>query len=320
MTTQQIHYFLEVAKQLSFTKAAQCLFVSQSTLSKQIASMENELGMQLFLRYRHSVSLTPAGLLLRAELGKIESSLALALDHAQRMGKGTEGHLVVAILDILDPQLVVFPALERFRKKYPNVDIELMSCGFSEMRRLLGNRGADVAFDKLFQLRLIPDFEVMPVYAVTPSFMFPANHPLATRDKVKIADLINDSFIVLQPDECAVHMESLIELCIRGGYYPRIAKYASSNTAKIFYVSQGYGIALFDQELPLPPWANVKLVPMEDMLPRSQMKFNRDPDIHVGWFHDTTNPAVQLFIDTVTELLSENLTKQTIENSNEVIS
>ena len=82
MTTQQIRYFLEVAKQLSFTKAAQCLFISQSTLSKQIASMESELGMQLFRRCRHSVSLTPAGLLLRAELGKVETSLALALDSA----------------------------------------------------------------------------------------------------------------------------------------------------------------------------------------------------------------------------------------------
>lgn len=311
MTTQQIHYFLEVAKQLSFTKAAQCLFVSQSTLSKQIASMENELGIQLFLRYRHSVSLTPAGLLLRAELGKIESSLALALDHAQRMGKGTEGHLSVAVLDILDPNLVVFPALDRFREKYPNVDVELVVCGFGEMRRVLTNRGADIAFDKLFQLRLIPDFEVMPVYAVTPSFMFPVGHPLADKKTVRIADLKDDSFIVLQPDECPVHMESLIELCIRSGYYPRISKYASSNIAKIFYVDQGYGIALFDKELPIPPWANVNLIPMEDVLPRSQMKYNREPDIHVGWFHDTTNPTVQLFIDTVTELLSESVTKQT---------
>ena len=100
-------------------------------------------------------------------------------------------------------------------------------------------------------------------------------------------------------------LEGIAVLGAMGAIFGALLAFA----AKIFYVDQGYGIALFDKELPIPPWANVKLVPMEDVLPRNQMRYNREPDIHVGWFHDTTNPTVQLFIDTVTELLSENTEK-----------
>ena len=72
MTTQQIHFFLEAARCLNFTEAARNLYVTQPTLSKQIALMESELGIQLFYRRGRTVSLTSAGLLLRTELGKLE--------------------------------------------------------------------------------------------------------------------------------------------------------------------------------------------------------------------------------------------------------
>ncbi len=301
MTTQQMHYFLEAARCLNFTKAAQNLYITQPTLSKQIASLEDELGFKLFQRHRHRVSLTSAGIIMRSELGKIEESLKLTLDHAQRVGKGSEGHLSIALLDLIDPLPKIFPVIERFQEKYPKVDVEIVVAGFREIRQRLTERRIDVVADKMFELRTIGNLNTLPVTAVTGAFLVPADHPLALEESISVAQLKDDSFIILELDECPNHMQSLIELCIKEGFYPRIAKYANSNTAKIYYVHQGYGVALFDLEMPLPAWAKVKPIPMANV-PHS---VNNDPDIYFGWDRDNGNPAVHLFVETATEYLLE---------------
>ena len=127
MTTQQIHFFLEAARCLNFTEAARNLYVTQPTLSKQIALMESELGIQLFYRRGRTVSLTSAGLLLRTELGKLEASLSVAIDHAQRIEKGADGHLSCCLLDVLDPTRFAFPAIRRFQTQYPAVELDRKS-------------------------------------------------------------------------------------------------------------------------------------------------------------------------------------------------
>lgn len=299
MTTQQIHYFLEAARCLSFTQAAQNLYTTQSTLSKNIISMENELGIKLFNRQCHSLTLTSAGILMRTELGKLEHGLKLALDQATRLDRATEGHLSCAILDIIDPTAFIFPILERFQEKYPNVELEIHICGFHEIRNRLEEKRIDVVFDKHFNLKTVANLEQIPLSQVTPSIMMPQSHPLAGLEQVSFKQLKDENWILLELDECPCHVDSLMALCLKEGFYPKIAKYASSNAAKIAYVNQGYGISLFDAEIPIPRWAKVKLVPLNSMTPSEAYA----PDIFLAWRHDSSNPAVNLFTETLAEEL-----------------
>ena len=108
MTTQQIRFFLAAAECLNFTEAAKRLFVAQSTLSKQIALLEDELGMKLFYRNNRTVGLTPAGVLLRGEMDRVRHRLTEAIDRARHVDQGLDGRLCVGVLDIIDPSLLVY--------------------------------------------------------------------------------------------------------------------------------------------------------------------------------------------------------------------
>lgn len=301
MTTQQIRIFLETARCLSFTEAAHNLFVTQPTLSKQIALMESELGIKLFYRRGRTVSLTPSGLILRTELGKLEASLAIAIDQAQRVEKGADGHLTCCLLDVIDPNRFAFPAIRKFQAQYPNVEVELIVCGFREIRERLAEERTDVVFSKQFELRSIADLERIPVYAVTPSVLLPKSHPLADAPYVTISQLKDESFIILELGECPFHVQSLIDLCAREGFYPKIAKYANSNMTRIYYVNEGYGVALLDAEITLPTWAQVVVVPHRSPIENLYI----DTDVELAWRRDTNNPTIHLFAETVSNLLQE---------------
>lgn len=316
MTTQQIRFFLETARCLNFTEAARNLYVTQPTLSKQIALMESELGIKLFYRCNRSVSLTPSGLIMRTELGKLEASLSVAIDHAQRAEKGADGHLSCCVLDSIDPTMFTFPAIRKFQAQYPNVELELIVCGFREIRERLNEQRVDVVFSKQFELRSIAGLEYQPVYSVTPSVLLPNSHPLANEPYVTISQLRDDPFIILELGECPFHVQSLIDLCARDGFYPKIGKYANSNMTRIYYVSEGYGVALMDGEVPLPRWAKVSVVPHRSPLQNLYI----DTDVALAWHRDSGNPTVHLFTETVSNLLQEmghphyELSEETSEN------
>ena len=301
MTTQQIHYFLEVARRLSFTNAAKALYIAQPTLSKQIAAMEDELGFKLFQRKGHRISLTSAGSLMRIELEKMEASLKTTLSQAQRLEEGTEGHISCALLDIMNPQLIALPVIERFKEKYPKVELEIVICGFQEIRKRLSEQRIDVAFTKHFELRNIANLHSIPAYAVTPSVLLPASHPLAREADLTISQLREESFVILELDECPIHTDSLVQMCIKEGFYPKIAKYANSNMTRIFYIHAGYGIALMDGEISLPPWADVAVVPMRSDLPSLQY----DTYIDLAWRQDAANPVIDLFTQTTLDVVEE---------------
>ena len=148
MTTQQIRFFLEAAECLNFTEAAKRLFVAQSTLSKQIALLEDELGLKLFYRSNRTVGLTPAGSLFRGEMEKVEHRLTEAIDRARHVNRGLDGTLSVGILDIIDPSLFVSPLLKLFQERYPRVELSISLCGFSKLREGLEKGLLDVGFGK----------------------------------------------------------------------------------------------------------------------------------------------------------------------------
>ena len=95
MTFRQLQYFLEVARTLNFSKAAEALFVSQSTLSKAISTLEEELGAVLFLRDHHNVKLTPAGAVLATNLPRLQEDLNKTIDLVQEVKEGMRGRLAL---------------------------------------------------------------------------------------------------------------------------------------------------------------------------------------------------------------------------------
>lgn len=301
MTTQQIRFFLETAKCLNFTESARRMFVSQPTLSKQIALLESELGIKLFSRSNRSVSLTPAGTLLRSELEKVETGLLTAIDHARRLEQASDGNLAVGILDVINPAMFAADTIQRFRSCYPNVNLDVAIMGFAELKEHLLNGRLDLIFTKEFNLFDTEGLESVPIYPVTPCLLVPDSNPLSKEHMLTVSQLKEEKFIVLELGECSPHIQTLVDLCGRAGFYPKIAKYANSNMTRIFYVSEGYGITLMDGELPIPAWAKVSSIPVK---PPSTDTFQAN-NVALAWRKSTTNPTCALFISSVRAHMQE---------------
>ena len=304
MTTQQLRFFLEVAECLNFTEAAKRLFVAQSTLSKQIALLEDELGVQLFSRGGRTVSLTPAGTLLRGEFRKITAKLSDAITRAQHLDRGLEGSLSIGVLDLFDPALFLTPLLNLFRARYPKVELNVCRCGFSKLRDGLEREYIDVIFSKGFDLISVPNLNLVNVYRNTPALLLPSHHRLAAESCVYVSQLKDEYFIVLSPDETSASVQTLVDLCGKTGFYPKISKYAESTEDRTYYVSLGYGIAMVDLALPIPRSADLVTVPLRS---EADNVFH-GIDVMMAWKKSCTNPSVRLLTNLAGELVSPELT------------
>lgn len=290
MTTQQIRFFLETAECLNFTEAAKRLFVAQSTLSKQIALLEEELGLKLFYRNNRTVGLTPAGSLFRGEMEKVEHRLTEAIDRARHVDQGLDGHLSIGMLDIIDPSLFVTPLLRLFQARYPKVELSVSLCGFSKLQEGLESGQLDVGFGKDFDLSSLPNLDGMEVYQNSPSILMPSRHPLALAERLEVSQLKDELFVVLSQDECSASVHTLVDLCGKDGFYPKISRYVDSNADRIYAVSLGYGISIVDLEFPIPSWADLVTVPL----------YSRANGVFIGihvrmvWSRSRSNPSIRL--------------------------
>ncbi len=293
MTTQQIRFFLEAAGCLNFSEAARRLFVSQPTLSKQIAMLEEELGVKLFTRNNRVVSLTPVGGLLRDELGKAERTIFTAMEQARSMEQGTDGRLSIGILELSALDSSVTPLLQALQEKYPRLDLTISFMGFSEMRNALVGGTIDAAFSKDFDASILTGVSGVDIKKNMPAVLMPKHHPLAFESSLSIAQLRDENFVVLSASESRASGHSLIDLCGREGFFPKIVKYAESNMDRVYYVKLGYGVAVVDADMPLPQWADLTIVPI---CTDGQEDF-AGIDLRLIWLEQCQNPSLRLLID-----------------------
>lgn len=123
MTIKQLEYFMEVAQQLSFSRAAENLFISQSALSRSISALEEELGIILFFRNKHTVALTPAGMMLATSIPKLNSELDRAIGLVRQAKEGMRGKIEIGIQSGLGLPPVLSSAIKYFMKSLPFISV-----------------------------------------------------------------------------------------------------------------------------------------------------------------------------------------------------
>lgn len=158
MQLRQLRYFVAVAEQLNFRKAAENLYVTQPLLSKQIADLEHEIGQPLFIRNTRSVKLTPAGHALLKEADALIRQSAMVLKAVRNAGSegSVSGVLKIGYEDAFDRVMLV-KALSTFKEKYPNVELNIQHYNFSQITRALHDNCVDCAFILLPDKKLAPE-------------------------------------------------------------------------------------------------------------------------------------------------------------------
>ncbi|MET8544329.1 LysR family transcriptional regulator [Kitasatospora sp. NPDC004799] len=233
--------FRTVAHLGSFTAAGERLGFTQSAVSRQIATLEGELGTQLFDRLARGVRLTEHG---RALLPHAEAMLE-RLDTTRRdlvaLTELTAGRLRVGAFDSANAALVP-GALAAFRAAHPGVAISLTEGLTAHLLDLLAEGAIDLA---LVASYTEPDdhgdqFDVRPLMADPVLVALPRGHRLARRRRLRLAELADEPWIAARR-----HAEStLLAACVRSGFQPRIEYAVAAWTAKLGLVAAGLGITL----------------------------------------------------------------------------
>ena len=196
MELRQLRYFAKAAETLNFSHAANSLNIAQSSLSQQIKQLEDELGTQLFIRDRHSFQLTEAGEeMLPFALRTIHAAEACA-DRIRDLRKMLTGTLNIGVTHSFSP--ILTETVISFIKMYPKIKVNIVYKQMNELMELLSNHELDfvLAFKPIQPL---PNVESHILFQNTLSAIVGNNHPLASKDKVSIAEL--EKYVLALPSK-----------------------------------------------------------------------------------------------------------------------
>ena len=239
---RDLRYFVAVAEELHFTRAAEKLYVSQPALSKQIRALERQLGAELFRRDRQGVTLTQAGASL---LPYAERLLAVWAEGASALAEVTaaERSTLVVGMSTSPGRGGLLPAIRsRFTAARPEANVRLRQVSWDDPTAGLADGDADVAFVWL----PLPDAERYDwtVVAEEPRLVaLPDTHPLAARSEVDFADLAAEPFLAL-PTDAGPLRDHWLALDERGGQLPRIGAEIASTEETYEALVAGLGICL----------------------------------------------------------------------------
>lgn len=183
---RELRYFLAVAEELNFTRAAERLHLAQQALSAAVRNLEDDLGVQLFIRDTQRVRLTSAGEALVAGARHALASAADAVDDVRRVAAGRSGRLIVGFSTATGAVPKVRQVIRRFSEGSPDVDLRLVEHDFSDPTAGLAGGATQVAF--VFG-PLPGELRAVTVLEEPRHVALPAHHPLAQRSDLTAADL-----------------------------------------------------------------------------------------------------------------------------------
>ncbi len=295
MNTSQLKCFLTAAECRSFTRAADRLYMSQPVLSRQIAAMEDELGMELFIREKKTIRLSPAGELMAEGLTRLNEEYQMLVEKASAVHRGFAGNLNVGMIE---GQLICPPyslALESFHEKYPNVRVNLSRHTLADLRRGVTSGDVDLGFTSLFELNDENAYDYLAVGKARTMLVIPKAHPLASKKELRLIDFQNETFLALGENESPYIAQSPDRL-EKIAFRPKTLEAPDIGTLAL-WLEAGYGIFALNENHALRNNPNLKFVWVPEY-----------PDVIeiVLWKKNPSNPAVALFVEQFRDIHEQN--------------
>ncbi|TDD61079.1 LysR family transcriptional regulator [Kribbella antibiotica] len=273
---RKLRYFVAVAEELHFGRAAERLHIAQPVLSRQIRALEHELGAQLFARTKRSTELTPAGRQLLDDARPLLSSAEALRRRVAQTARGPKTFTIGFM-----PGLTVTPAVRAFEALRPETEVEVLRTTWVDQIQVLYDGRADVSVVRLpIEQR---GLSVRPLFDEPRVAVLPADHRLADKTSLDIADLA-DEHLLQHPDQVPEWRDIALEL--RSGR-PRPVPAANSVEEKLEHVASGRGISI----LPVSVAAyyqrpDVSAVPVNDIGPNK---------VCLAWLASRRSRAIQDF-------------------------
>lgn len=241
MELRHLRYFMAVAEELHFARAAERLHIEQSPLSRAIKELEEELGVVLFARTTRSTRLTRAGKLFLEHVRRVFAALEQARDSVKAAANGFHGQLRVALSDGITPSRL--PALLALcRQEEPEVEIRLFEVPLSQQIKGL--------HDDLYDVGLAQSDEAgdgivaLPVWSDALMVAVPARHPLLAHKRIPLDELLRYPLVLCDPQVCEGHAKHVGRVLRRAEMEPLVAERVASCDLMMALVSAGFALGL----------------------------------------------------------------------------
>ena len=288
MNFSQIRCFLAAAEYLSFTRADRQSLSLKPVLSRQIAAMEQELGIELFVREKKSVRLTQAGQIMEEGLTRLSREYGTVLERAMAAHLGFAGNLNIGIVEGQNISPPLSDALRAFHRKFPDIRLNPSRHTMNNLRSALINRQIDAGFTAKFVVDEAKQLEYREVGTVKTMLCVPKSHPMAGKENLTLADFKNDRFLTL-PEEESRHVARIAE----GMKAQNIRTLLAPTSAPSPSGEAGYGIATMSENHALrhhPDFLFLSLPELGDVVEV------------IAWRRGHTNPMLASFIDEFPDL------------------
>lgn len=244
MDIQHLKYFVEVAKQKSFTKASQVLLVSQPSLSKMVKNLEDELKVTLLDRSERKIELTDAGVILYEQALKVLQSVEDVYSSIHELVQVKKGTVKLGLMPTTGALL--FPTiLTGFKKDYPQIDIQMVEYSAKQLMLRVGQGDVDLG---ITVLPVNSDlFETIPLLSEELVVIVDSEHWLVERKSIRLSDLKNESFILFTEDY--VLHDLVIQACMQAGFEPNVAYKSSLWDIVGEMVGTQFGISLIPRSM-----------------------------------------------------------------------
>ena len=262
MELRQLRYFVAVAEELNFRRAAEKLYMQQPPLSRQIRQLETELGVELFYRTKRSVTLTEAGL---AFLDEAKLTLAQAQRAINSVQPKTSDTLKIGF-DLCAFDRVIPDLIHQFRQQYPQTEVNLTEMSKEKQIAALSNERIDLGF--CYAPITQPKLEWITILSEPLAVVLPLNHDLAQHEQIELRSLQNESFILCPQNTKPDVRQQIEQMCIDAGFKLKIAQEASPPEVLLRLVELGMGISLIAAGSQLRHRAKVVYRPLFASIPK----------------------------------------------------
>lgn len=282
---RQLRYFIALADTLHFGRAAALLHITQPPLSRQIAALEEELGVSLFKRSTRLVELTAAGRHFHEQARRIIDGLNTAVRSTQAIERGELGVLRVGFT-MAAAWSVLPPLIKRYGEAYPHAEVQLSEVLPRELNDALMSGNVDVGIAFPWQRPM--GLEYMALHAEPLCAVVPSGHRLAQGHEIAVSDLADEPFITFPATTAPALHEMVIGCCRDHGFEPRIRLETHLQQTIVNLVAEGLGVSLVPFSMSKMQLAGAEFLSVSD---------TRMVEQGVVWAANNDNPCLVRFLE-----------------------
>jgi DNA-binding transcriptional LysR family regulator len=301
---RHLRYFVAVAEELHFGRAAIRLHLAQPPLSQQIRKLEDILGHALFTRTSRAVKLTSAGQIFLDRARRTLQNVQEDLAEARSVGRGEVGFLRVGFIS--SSMLTPLPAmLGQYRKEYPKVNLQLHESYTSLVVQGLLKGTLDAGF--LRDGGPTEGLHVTTLFSEPFVAVLPADHPLATRSIISAGSLRDEPFVFFSPTAGKLAYEKPVSLCEQHGFRPRVVQEAPQWLTIMRLIGAGLGVSIAP--------ACVQQIAAPDVICRRLRGAKVFSDIELAYRTSEDRPIVRSFANIAQTSFQTSFAEATLSNA-----